>query len=87
MQKLIQDIHIGQNLQRLRKQRGLSQYDMAVKMELEGRAMSRATYAHIEQGIRNVFVSDMILFKRILDVNYDEFFQGLEPEKINNGIK
>jgi len=76
MQKLLQDIHIGSNLQRLRKSRNLSQNDMIIKLQLAGRSMSRANYAHIEQGVRNVYVSDLILFKEILNVNYEEFFEG-----------
>ncbi len=37
MQKLLQDVDFGKNLQRLRKSRNLSQYDMVAKMELLGR--------------------------------------------------
>lgn len=81
MQKFLQDVHIGDNLQRLRKECGLSQYDMVTKLQLLGRSMSRATYAHIEQGIRNIYVSDLMLFKEIFNVSYDEFFKGLIPEK------
>lgn len=79
MQKFLQDVHVGDNLQRLRQRRGLSQYDMVTKLQLLGRSMSRANYAHIEQGIRNIYVSDLILFKEILDVGYEEFFEGLNP--------
>lgn len=81
MQKLLQDIEFGKNLQRLRKSRHLSQYDMATKMELLGRPMSRAQYAHIEQGIRNLYISDLILFKEILQVDYAEFFENLSLTK------
>ena len=80
MQKILQDIHIGANLQRLRQSRNLSQADMVIKLQLLGRSMSRANYAHIEQGVRNIYVSDLVLFKTILDVNYEEFFTGLDPQ-------
>lgn len=60
MQKFLQDVHIGQNLQRLRIERHLSQKDMVSKLALLGRTMSRANYAHIEQGVRNVYISDFI---------------------------
>lgn len=79
MQKFLQDVHIGQNLQRLRIERHLSQKDMVSKLALLGRTMSRANYAHIEQGVRNVYISDFILFKEILDVSYEELFRGLTP--------
>ena len=81
MQKFLQDVHIGANLQRLRQNRNLSQTDMVTKLQLLGRSMSRANYAHIEQGIRNIYVSDLILFREILDVSYEEFFEGLEPQR------
>ena len=78
MQKFLQDVHIGQNLQRLRIERHLSQKDMVSKLALLGRTMSRANYA-IEQGVRNVYISDFILFKEILNVSYEELFRGLNP--------
>ncbi|AOY74727.1 helix-turn-helix domain-containing protein [Clostridium formicaceticum] len=81
MQKLLQEpnVHIGHNLKRLREQRNLSQYDMERELQLKGRNMARATYAHIEQGRRNIFISDLILIKEILGVNYEQFFEGLSP--------
>jgi transcriptional regulator with XRE-family HTH domain len=79
MQKLLQDIHIGGNIQRLRKSRNYSQTDMVTKLQLLGRSMSRANYAHIEQGIRNIYISDLILLKKILNVDYEEFFEDLIP--------
>lgn len=81
MQKLLQDVYFGRNLQIIRKSRNLSQEDMVIKMQLAGRSMSRAQYGHIEQGISNVYMSDLILFKKILNVSYDEFFVGLSPIK------
>ena len=80
MQKLLQDINFGKNLQMLRESRKISQYEMVTKLEMFGRNMSRAQYAHIEQGIRNVFISDLILFKQILNVDYADFFEGLSLE-------
>lgn len=79
MQKLLQDVHIGDNLQKLRKDKNLSQYDMVAKLQLLGRSMSRAQYAHIEQGVRNIYISDLILFRDILGVSYEDFFKGLKP--------
>lgn len=81
MQKFLQDIHIGANLQRLRQNRNISQTEMVARLQLLGRSMTRANYAHIEQGIRNIYVSDLILFKEILDTDYEEFFKGLNPQK------
>jgi len=81
MQKLLQEpnVHIGENLKKLREARKLSQYDMARELQLLGRSMARATYAHIEQGRRNIFISDLILIREILQVSFDQFFEGIKP--------
>jgi hypothetical protein len=52
---------IGGNIQRLRKSRNYSQTYMVTKLQLLGRAMSRANYTHIEQDIRNIYISDDII--------------------------
>ena len=79
MAKLLQDISIGRNLQRLRKTRGLTQNEVCAKLALAGRPMSQSTYAQIETGARNIFVSDLIALKTILNTSYEEMFKGLQP--------
>lgn len=79
MAKLLQDISIGNNLRTIRKQRGLTQNDVCAQMTLLGRPMLQSTYAQIESGSRNIFVSDLIALKRIYRIDYSEFFKDLEP--------
>ena len=79
MAKILQDISIGENLQRLRQKRGLTQNDVCAQLDVMGRPMLQSTYAQIETGVRNIFVSDLIAIKSILGVAYEEFFQGLKP--------
>ena len=52
MAKLLQDISIGSNLQRIRKARNLTQNEVCAKMAIEGRPMLQSTYAQIESGKR-----------------------------------
>lgn len=78
MQKLLQDVHIGVNLRILRKERKMSQGDVVLKLQLYGRKMSRANYAHIERGDRNIYVSDLILLREIFNVSFDRFFSNIE---------
>ena len=52
---------------------------MCAKLELSGRPMIQSTYAQIETGVRNIFTSDLIAITRILGVNFNEMFSGLEP--------
>lgn len=79
MAKIIQDINIGKNIQKLRKAKGLTQEDMCAKLNLNGRPMLRSSYAQIETGARNIFASDLILIKSILNIEYEEIFKDLKP--------
>ncbi len=81
MEKIKQDLSIGKNIQKLRKDRHLSQKDVTIQMNLRGRMISVSGYAHIEQGRQNLYVSDLIMLKEILNVPYEAFFEGLTPEK------
>lgn len=79
MAKILQDVSIGTNLRALRRTRGLTQSDVCAQMSRLGRPMSQSTYAQIESGARNIFVSDLIALRRVLHTDYDAFFKGLEP--------
>ena len=82
MQWLSQDISIGANLRKFRKQMKLTQSDVATKLNLLGSSMSCDTYSIIERGVRNIKVRDFIALKIIFNVDSAEFFDGLMPEDI-----
>lgn len=79
MQKILQDVGIGINLKRLRKTNSYSQEDVATKMSVLGRSISANHYGQIEQGRKNIFVSDLILLSEIFGVDFNEFFVDLKP--------
>ncbi|MCQ4726630.1 helix-turn-helix domain-containing protein [Anaerotignum faecicola] len=79
MQKIPQDIFIGKNMRRLRKLNNYSQENIALKLQLKGRSMSVSHYGHIEQGGKNIFVSDLILLSEIFKADFNEFFKDLKP--------
>lgn len=79
MAKILQDLSIGDNLRTLRKKRGLTQNDVCAQMAQMGRPMLQSTYAQIESGSRNIFISDLIALKRVLRADYGDFFTDLEP--------
>ena len=88
MAKILQDISIGNNLQRIRKMRGLTQNDVCAKMASLGRPMLQSTYAQIETGARNIFISDLIALRTVLNTQYDEIFKGLSPiNKYEQGVE
>ena len=75
---LKQDISIGGNLQRLRKQVGLTQEQVSAKLELIGLYMTPEIYAKIEQGRYSIKVSVLMALKKIYSAeSYDVFFEGL----------
>ncbi len=41
----------------------------------------RKSYPEKKPSIRNIFISDLVLLREIFDVNYDEFFKGLNVSK------
>jgi len=74
---ILQDADFGKNLLRLRKASGLSQYELAARMQLMGSNMSRSTYAKIELGERNIKVTDLVILQKIYNVNFNSFFEGI----------
>lgn len=64
-QKVKQDYCIGANLRQLRKQAGLTQEQVAAKLQVAGIDMSRDFYAHIESGDYNVRVSELSALRKI----------------------
>lgn len=78
MQKLRPDLNIGENIQTLRRQAGLTQ-DMAVaQMNVMGIDISKSTYAKIETNRMNIKISELVALKRIFKCSFEDFFKGLE---------
>ena len=76
--KLKQDISIGANLRRLRKQSGLSQEKAAAKLQLVGIDISREIISQMELGNYSIRVSVLRVLKDIYQVyTFDELFRGL----------
>mgnify|MGYP000901080808 FL=1 len=78
MDRLLVDVSLGNNLRYLRKSKGLSQSALVSQMQIMGNNISRITYNKIEQGTRNLYVSDLIRLKRIYSVSFDDFFKNIE---------
>ena len=77
-QKLKQDYVIGPNLKALRKKTGLTQAQVAAKLQVAGLDVSRGMYAQMEQGTYNIRISVLAALKVIYKVqSYDDFFKGL----------
>ena len=82
MQKINQDMAIGPNIVRLRKERKRTQMQLEIKMQTYGSKISDTTLAKIEGGYRNIKVSDLLIMKVIFNISFDDFFFGLNVSEV-----
>ena len=78
MQKIKQDLSLGEIIRELRVNAGMTQERVTTQMQLLGCDISRSMYSQIEGGTYNIKVSELIALKKIFGVDYNAFFAGLE---------
>lgn len=66
---------IGSNIRSLRERAGLTQEQVAAKLQINGCDITRSAVAKIEVGQRHLYPDEIILLKNILSVTYDEIFK------------
>ena len=66
---------IGENIRKLREKNQFTQDYVATKLQLSGCDMTRSALAKIEVGQRHLYPDEIILLKRILNVEYDDIFE------------
>lgn len=77
-QKIRRDRNMGDNLRRLRLDKGLSQEKLCAELQRRGCDIGRTTYEKYERGELNIRASIIIELRKIYDCEYDEFFSGLD---------
>ena len=65
---------IGNNIRRLREMRGLTQEEVAARLQTNGCDITRSAVAKIEVGQRHIYPDEIILFRMILSATYEEIF-------------
>ena len=65
---------IGNNIRSLRERAGLTQEQVAAKLQINGCDITRSAVAKIEVGQRHLYPDEIILLKDILSATYDEIF-------------
>ena len=75
--RIKQDLSIGANLQRLRKNANLSQEEVAAKLQLMGISVSREMISQMELGHYNIRVTVLLAMKKRYNASFDDFFAGL----------
>lgn len=75
-QKIKQDeIFIGQNIRRLRKEKGIRQTEMVALMQLQNVSVTREALVKIERGIQHIQASQLRAIRNVLRTTYDELLK------------
>ena len=75
-QKIKQDeIHIGQNIRRIRLGKGIGQTALVRHLQLEGISMTRETLVKIERGIQHIQAVQLRGIRDALGTTYDELLR------------
>ena len=70
-QKIKQDIAIGANIRRIRKEKKIKQVELVRLLQLEGVEMSRETLVKIERGTQHIRASQLQGIRDALHTTYD----------------
>ena len=68
---------LGANIRTLREKIGLTQEQVAARLQVAGCDITRSAFAKIEVAQRHLYPDEIVLLKNILKVSYDEFFVWL----------
>ena len=63
---------VGKNIKELRERAGLSQEEVAARLQVSGCDITRSAVAKIEVGQRHLYPDEIILLKDILRAKYEE---------------
>lgn len=76
-QKIKQDgeIHIGKNIRRIRKERGMQQTELVRRVQLLDVPMTREVLVKIEREIQHIQASQLRAIRDVLGTSYDELLK------------
>lgn len=75
-QKIKQDeIFIGQNIRRIRKEKGMRQTELVALIQLENVPLTSEALVKIERGIQHIQASQLRAIRNVLNTTYDELLK------------
>ena len=77
-QKIKQDIRIGANIRRIRKNRGIKPMALVLMLQLEGVEITRESLVKIERGAQHIKASQLRGIRDALHTTYDELLAEAE---------
>lgn len=66
---------LGENIKKLRIERGLRNRDVLVQLQLRGIDIARSTYSKVEMGLNNPTVDMLIALTEIFECDFNALFQ------------
>ena len=75
-QKIKQDLRIGDNIRRIRKNMGLGQTDLVRILQIDGCDMTRECLVKIERCTQNIQASQLRAIRKALHTTYDALLDG-----------
>ncbi len=69
------ETRVGNNIRTLREKAGITQEQLAAKLQVSGCDITRSAVAKIEVGQRHLYPDEVILIKNILSVSYEDIFR------------
>ena len=75
-QKIKQDeIHIGANIRKRRKELGIGQKELVGKLQFKDQTMTRETLVKIERGVQHIKATQLRAIRDALKTTYDELLK------------
>lgn len=71
----VNDVNIGKNIKKIRKERGLKQTDVIAKLQLLGIEISVYSYSKIENGKQNPTVSLLVGLTEVFGCDFNRLFK------------
>ena len=68
------ETRVGNKIRTLREKAGITQEQLAAKLQVRGCDINRSAVAKIEVGQRHLYPEEVILIKNILSVSYEDIF-------------
>ncbi len=65
---------LGQNIRRLRMERGLSQEQLSARLQVLGCDITRSALAKMEAGQRHIYPDELKCLRELLAVSFEELF-------------
>jgi transcriptional regulator with XRE-family HTH domain len=65
---------VGKNIQKIREKQGITQEQLAIKLEVEGWKVDRFLVSKIERGERQVLDTEVLLITKALNVTVSKLF-------------